>query len=80
MSNVSAAENVTAAAALTWAPQGSFQGNQGNIKAITRVVTNFSTKGTKVVIKGGSKAREKDTRVAVNGVTMAQTVVVANQL
>ena len=40
------------------------------IKAITRVATNFSTKGTKVVIKGGTTAREKDTRVAVTGTTM----------
>ena len=44
------------------------------------MVTNFSTKGTKVVIKGGTRAREKDTRVAVNGMTMARKVVVVNQL
>ena len=50
------------------------------IKATTRVVTNFSTKGTKVLIKGGTRAREKDTRVAANGVTMAQKVMLANQL
>ena len=50
------------------------------IRATTRVVTNFNTKGTKVVIKGGTKAREKDTKVAVNGITMAQRVAVVNQL
>ena len=41
------------------------------IKTITRVVPNFSTKCTKVAIKGGTRAREKDTRVAINGMTMA---------
>ena len=44
------------------------------------MVTQLSTKGTKVVIRGGTKAREKDTRVAVNGMTMARKVVVVNQL
>ena len=48
------------------------------IKAIARVVTNFSTKGTKVVIKGGTRAEEKDTRVAVNRMIMARKVIVVN--
>ena len=31
-----------------------------------------STKGIKVVTKGGTKAKKKDTRVAVNGMTMPE--------
>ena len=48
------------------------------IKATTKVVTNLSTKGTKVMIKGGTKAKEKDTKVAFNGMAMTRTVLVAN--
>ena len=33
-----------------------------------------------MVIRGGAEAREKDTRVAVNGITVAQRVLVVNQL
>ena len=44
------------------------------------MVTNLSTKGTKVVIKGGNKARENYTRVAINGMTIAQRIVVAIHL
>ena len=40
-------------------PKAAFKVTKAIIKATTRVVTNFSTKGTKVVIKGATKAREK---------------------
>ena len=61
-------------------PRAAFKVTKAIIKANPRVVTKFSTKGTKVVIKGGTKAREKDTRVVVNRITMARRVMVANLL
>ena len=80
MSNISAAEMLLLQQFLLWRTKAAFKATKAIIKATTRVATNFSTKGTKVVIKGSTKAKEKDTRVAVNGMTMVRRVVVANQL
>ena len=61
-------------------PRVAFRVTKALIKATTRVDTSLSTKSTKVVIRGSIKAMEKDTKVAVNRVTMAQRVIAVNQL
>ena len=61
-------------------PRAAVKVTKAVIKATTRVVTNFSTKSTKMVIKWGTRAREEYTMVAINGMTRAQRATVMNQL
>ena len=61
-------------------PRAASKVTKAVIKATTRLVTNFSTKSTKVVIKGGTRAREKDTKVDSNEIKIAQRVKAVNKL